>query len=204
MRIACLGWGSLVWKPGILPVREAWRHDGPDLPIDFVREGDNGELDAVISPGAPMTRVLWALVEADSIAAAREFLRLREKIPSSQPRCIGSIPNSRHRYRFAEEISRWARSKTLDGVIWTALPPRFNGENGQCPTIEEAVNHLSNLPADIRSHAELYIRSAPRVVRTEIRCALEKELGWFPNEVAARAVPARQGAPWPDSSRRRI
>ena len=28
MKIACLGWGSLIWKAGALPVASQWHHDG--------------------------------------------------------------------------------------------------------------------------------------------------------------------------------
>ncbi len=202
MKIACLGWGSLIWKPGILPVREGWRHDGPDLPIDFVRVGDGGELDAVISPGARLSRVLWTVVETQSLAAAREFLRLREKIPSSQPKCVGSIPSYGRHYPYEQEIARWARSIGVEGVVWTALPARFKEINGRWPTVEEALIHLRNLPEDVQRHAELYVRSAPQVVRTNIRSALEEEFGWYPNEIAARVMSIRQGAPLPGSSRR--
>jgi hypothetical protein len=44
MRIACVGWGSLVWDPRDLPVKGAWRPDGPRLPIEFARQSDNGRL----------------------------------------------------------------------------------------------------------------------------------------------------------------
>lgn len=205
MRIACLGWGSLIWKPGVLPVAAHWRRDGPDLPIDFARESDGGELATVICSTAPLTRVMWSMMRTDSLAAARELLRQREKIPSSQPRSIGCVtPGAADpQLAYSTTIAAWGRAKGLDAVVWTALPPRFAGENGRIPSIEQALQYLQSLPEDRRRHAELYVRATPRFVATALREALEQELGWLPGPSAAPLLRARQGPPRPGSSRRR-
>lgn len=207
MRIACLGWGSLIWKPGVLPVDAHWRRDGPDLPIDFARESDGGELATVICSTAPMSRVMWSLLRTDSMACARELLRQREKIPSSQPRSIGSVMRgvaADPRLAYAEAIALWARAQGLDGVVWTALPPRFAGENGRIPGVAQALQYLQTLSEDRRRHAELYVRATPRFVATALREALEQQLGWLPDANAAPLLRARQGAPKPGCSRRRL
>lgn len=205
MRIACLGWGSLIWKPGVLPVVEPWRRDGPDLPIDFARESEGGELAAVICETAPMSRVMWALLNVDSIAVARELLRLREKIPSSRPRSVGSYAKgmSVPRLPFAEDIASWACQQQLDGVVWTALPPRSLGMECRVPTLDEALHYFQQLPPAQRQHAELYVRSAPRFIATELRQVLSREWGWLPNRSAAPLLTSRQGPPRPETSRRK-
>lgn len=205
MRIACLGWGSLIWKPGILPLEAGWRRDGPDLPIDFARESDGGELATVICSTAPMTRVMWTIVRTSSITAAREFLRLREQIPSSRPESVGCVFKGTFdpQIPFAEKIDFWAKGQRLDGVVWTALPPRFQGENGRAPSIEEALRYLQDLPIRQRNHAESYVRTTPRFVATALREAICDELGWTPNSKAAELLRYRQGAPCPRTSRRR-
>ncbi|MDU1189996.1 MAG: hypothetical protein E6990_18890 [Enterobacter sp.] len=52
MKIACLGWGSLIWKSGALPVAGEWQTDGPSLPVEFCRVSDGGELATAICMNA--------------------------------------------------------------------------------------------------------------------------------------------------------
>ena len=42
LRIACLGWGSLLWDPRSLPMAGPFRDDGPRLPIEFSRIARDG------------------------------------------------------------------------------------------------------------------------------------------------------------------
>jgi hypothetical protein len=48
MKIAILGWGSLVWDPRALRLTGHWMEGGPALPIEFSRISDNGRLTLVI------------------------------------------------------------------------------------------------------------------------------------------------------------
>jgi hypothetical protein len=60
MKIACLGWGSLVWDPRELPVRGKWFEDGIFLPIEFARQPCDGRLTLVIVPDYEVrARGLW-------------------------------------------------------------------------------------------------------------------------------------------------
>jgi hypothetical protein len=72
MIIACLGWGSLVWNPGDLPISSAWRSDGPTIPVEFTRQSDNGRITLVITDAAPEVAVLWV--------GEREELKRRRRI----------------------------------------------------------------------------------------------------------------------------
>ena len=89
MFIACLGWGSLIWKPDTLPLAGAWFFDGPDMPIEFARVGDGGELSTAICANAPMCKVLWAVLDVETLEEAREALRVREQIPEDRQDGIG-------------------------------------------------------------------------------------------------------------------
>jgi 1-acyl-sn-glycerol-3-phosphate acyltransferase len=50
MRIAVLGWGSLIWSPGNLKIDREWHEDGPFLPIEFARVSQDGRLTLVLFP----------------------------------------------------------------------------------------------------------------------------------------------------------
>src|SRR5205085_4025861 len=90
MKIACLGWGSLVWDPRSLHVRSQWFTDGPLLPIEFARESKDKRITLAITSGSPAVRSLWALSSFDSVDAAKTDLALREDIEENNiPRSIG-------------------------------------------------------------------------------------------------------------------
>ncbi|WP_244555204.1 hypothetical protein [Pantoea eucrina] len=84
MKIACLAWGSLIWKPGELPVAGEWHADGPALPVEFCRIGDGGELATALCMNAAPVNVYWAVLASVSLPEAVAALRLREAIPDER------------------------------------------------------------------------------------------------------------------------
>jgi len=184
MKIACLGWGSLIWKPAELPIASDWFTDGPWLPIEFAREGDSGELATVICPGVAEVQVLWAYIAVDTLDAAREALREREGVPSVQPECIGSWPEG-PRSPFQATLADWARAQGLDALVWTALPPRSRGHNQRKPSAEEALTYLRTLDPKRQAHARDYIQRTPMSIDTEYRRLIEETLNWRPLPEAA-------------------
>jgi len=174
MIIACLGWGSLIWKPGALELASEWFKDGPQLPIEFARVGDSGELATTICANSRLCQVLWAVLQTASLADAYEALRLREQIPEGRDDGIGifkvgGTPNG--------VISEWASTQQVDAVIWTALPPRFEGMEGRIPSLDEAASYLSGLTGPTRDHAFQYISMVPAQVDTSYRREISKRLG---------------------------
>jgi len=44
-KIIVLGWGSLIWDPRELKIKNSeWQKDGPNLPIEFARISQDGRL----------------------------------------------------------------------------------------------------------------------------------------------------------------
>jgi len=177
--IACIGWGSLAWDPKELPVASTWRTDGPLLPVEFARQSNDGRLTLVLTPTAFLAPTLWVPLEVADMNAAVEALRIREGRTRRQwiGRWSGAASEGDS---ITELISEWGQAVGLDGVVWTALPPKFNGEEGRVPTVLEAIDYLDSLKGTTRVWAEEYVRRTPPQVRTRYRITIEERLGWSP------------------------
>ncbi|MSR15642.1 MAG: hypothetical protein EXR86_14015 [Gammaproteobacteria bacterium] len=184
MTIVCLGWGSLIWRQEKLPVIEPWHDDGPKLPVEFARQSQGGQITLVIKDGLPASRVFWAALDVANLNDAREVLRVREKIQASsaeQNVAHWSRNDGSSRRSETGTIEMWAAQKPeIEAVVWTALPPKFDKENGRMPTEQEVVAYLQTLNGQQRDDAEKYVRCAPPRIRTPYRIAIERALDWIP------------------------
>lgn len=183
MKIACLAFGSLLWKPGTLRLASVWMPDGPKLPLEFARVGDHGELAVVLLDGARTCPTWWALLDSRDADEAREALRVREEISPARPEWVGSSPGD-PRTPFSGAIREWRMRRGFDLVVWTALPPRIEGVEGRAPTSEEAVDYLASLGGETLDHAREYIRRVPSAVATPTRELVVERLGWTPIDAA--------------------
>jgi hypothetical protein len=175
VKIACLGWGSLIWKPEALPLASEWHKDGPAFPIELSRVGDGGELATAVCVNAPLTRAFWALLNADTLHHAVAALREREQIPVSRSDGVGvMVFNSTP----AGPLADWAAEKKLDAVIWTALPPRIHGLEGRIPCVKDVLDYLRTLEGEKRQHAQDYLSRVPAEFETPYRQAIRTHLGW--------------------------
>jgi hypothetical protein len=178
MAIACLGWGSLVWDSRNLGVVGDWRFDGPCLPLEFARHSGGDRLTLVLNRKFGSVRALWAILGAVDLERARQQLAAREGLSYlKHPEWIGSWPGDGSQEEITTAVGRWAHANHLDGVVWTALPPKFHGTNEIVPTQEEAVNFLRRLGSE--SDAAEYVRRAPKQIVTPYRRAMERELEWL-------------------------
>jgi len=175
--IACLGWGSLIWDPRNLPIHRYWFDDGPLIPLEFARQSKDDQITLVISPEARPARSLWTLMDSDSLEDAKERLRQRE---GTTMKNIGNWLRKQGPPKEIPNLGKWAVGRNIDSVIWTALPPKFNRQEGRQPSMEEVLMHLRALSGTALDKAEEYIRRAPRQIDTAYRRRIKAELQWLP------------------------
>ncbi len=181
-RIACLGWGSLIWSKGELPTK-GWLADGPLVRVEFLRQSDNGCVTLVLHASAPASRAYWALLDVQTVEDAVEALRMRERIPKTKAGAIGRWCIGEASPSLIVDLETWAKTKQLDAIVWTALPPKFDGSDGRVPSADDVVGYLRGRTGPVRENAEQYVRRAPKQISTPYRQKIEAELGWTPPDV---------------------
>lgn len=175
-KIACLGWGSLVWDKRDLPITGDWMKDGPTVQVEFLRQSGGNRITLVLHESAKSVQSLWALMTSGDINTAVASLQKREGMPTTKkigvwkvgitnPPCIG-------------DLSHWSSLHGIDAVIWTNLPPKFAGEDHRVPNVDEVISHLRSLSGKQREDAEEYVRKAPKQTDTLFRKRIEADLGW--------------------------
>lgn len=174
MRIACLGWGSLVWDPRELPLRSDWHEEGPMVRVEFARQSSDGRLTLVILASAEPVVSLWAEMDADDPERARELLRQREGRPRREH--IGLWRRQDRDPANLSGLAAWANTRHLDAVVWTDLPPKFLDIEGRVPSLEEAVSYLNEAEEPVHAAAIEYIRNAPSQINTRYRKEFTRQI----------------------------
>ncbi len=174
MKIACLGWGSLVWDPRELPIRRTWFVDGPMISVEFARQSDDGRMTLVLTEGAALVRSLWALMDCDNLGVAKAALKQRERTKIEN---IGALEPEIQTSSLIPSWNEWLKTNQLDAVIWTDLKPKFSTKE-MLPTEQQVLDYLDSLRGAKRALAEAYIRKAPAQIDTNYRRAIEAKLGW--------------------------
>ena len=186
MKIAILGWGSLIWddRPEFVNFKsqiEGWKYDGPRLKLEFSRisQSRKGALTLVIDEenGAECT-VQYAMSKRKVPDDAICDLRNREGTVLTH---IGyyfadesrmgepSVPNS---------IKKWIANKEFDVVIWTGLPSNFKDEKGEDFSVDAAKQYLQGMCNEGKAKSAEYIMRAPNFIDTSLRRAMQTE-PWF-------------------------
>ncbi len=175
MPIICIGWGSLVWDPRELPIRGGWHFDGPLVRIEFLRESRDRRITLVLDEQSPACRSCWALMDSLDLESAKFELARREGTKASH---IGSWKTDDPEPLGISGLPAMAKALNLGGAIWTSLGPKFGGEDGIRPTVDQVLSHLNSLDGEPRRNAERYVRNAPKQIDTPYRRKIESHLGW--------------------------
>ena len=179
-RIACIGWGSLIWEPGELPIAGAWQGNGPLLPLEFARESGDGRITLVICDNVAPVTTLWALLGVGELQAAIAALAQREGVTKRIATDIGYVDakSGTSSGALAAPIAEWARGQGLDGVVWTNLPCGFKGRRGEMPSAEQVIGYFNALDREQKERARNYFERAPDQVTTPYRSLIRRQLGW--------------------------
>lgn len=191
MKIAILGWGSLIWDPRKLQLATEWMEGGPILSIEFSRISENGRLTLVIDEkhGADVpTR--YALSSLGDVDEAVTDLQKREGTPNRDRIGFVDIASGRTSERAwtkhpvtCERIRAWAGERKLDSAVWTALEPNFEEKAGKPFSADAVVRYLSHLAEERKALAFAYIQNAPAEITTPARKRVEAKFGLL------RAIP---------------
>ena len=207
--IVCLGWGSLIWDLGGLPVETLeggravppwilspeggdigdWKADGPQIRVEFARQSGKrrDRLTLVLYDAAERQLSLWARMtvetrpEAVRALARREHRGItKEKIDSWSKDNVGRWSEGEADPPAIPGLSVWASGRNVQHIVWTALRPKFYGLP-VAPTEDQAVAFLRQLSEDGNAtEAEKYVRRAPPQIDTAYRRRIIRSLGWTP------------------------
>ncbi len=188
MKIAILGWGSLLWDPHhqFDEQCERWQPDGPSLKLEFSRVSQT------------RSKVLTLVVDAhNGTSCLVAYAISKRKNPDDaicDLRCREGTTIKNIGFYFAdgtrkqsrddeslESIRAWAAKKKIHVVIWTDLESNFQEKSsGRKPfCIESALSHIQALDPEGKAKAAEYVWRAPEFIETPLREALQSQ-PWFP------------------------
>ena len=183
MRIAIIGWGSLIWDPRELPKVGDWQADGPELPIEFSRISLDKRLTLVIDAinGNPV-RTLHVLSPRASLDDAQKDLRKREGTTNDYIGWVNNVKGESSLQAYPEQVNihgivvKWCQEHEYSAAVWTALPSNFKAKVSRDFSVETTMAYLAELPMPELERALEYIRRAPANVDTPVRRRAEM---WF-------------------------
>jgi hypothetical protein len=192
MKIAILGWGSLLWDPRDLKLVAPFELTGPSLPIEFCRVSKNLRLTLIIHEEFGTLCQTYAATSAfTNRAEAMENLRVREGMSSTGDVGFAIVANQERSHtatklhpHATETIADWTANAGYDAAIWTALDSRFEEQATEPFSVNAAMRFLEKLaqhnPESFVGALD-YIRRAPDATQTPVR--------------------DRTAAQWPDEAR---
>ena len=192
MKIAILGWGSLIWDRDTEKGREFDRWScgkwqiakGLELPLEFSRVSVSrmNALTLVIDEKhGTKCRVSYVTSKRKTLNDAICDLRCREGTSFNN---IGYWPTDSGTSKCEatrKSIGAWAKKLSFDAVVWTALKSNFIEKSKTRQkgfTVENAIQHIKNMTREEKVKAAEYIWRAPNEIRTRLRDKLETE-PWF-------------------------
>ncbi len=185
MKIACLGWGSLIWDSRDLLVKGEWQSDGPLVPVEFLRKSSDGRITLVLDASAKPVQSLWCVMGTEDLEIAKWSLGKREYENASQSwidRKIGVWSTGNDSPSLIPTLAEWARSNDVDAVVWTALTCKHPVDENEDfhASVMEVVAYLKDLKNQVKKYedAKEYILKAPAQIDTNYRQTIINKLEW--------------------------
>lgn len=188
MKIAVLGWGSLIESPGALNINldfgdNGWQTDGPELPIEFSRisgvQNDLRYLSLVISPPSDWITTLFAESIYTDLNNAICNLANREGAAFS---AIGYYDFQKVKIHssfisvIAKSLEKWKNIKKYNALIWTDLDSNFKTITKSPFTMENVQSFLNSLTTEELEKSIEYIKTAPAQTKTQYRSIILNHL----------------------------
>ncbi len=188
MKIAILGWGSLIWDEGDLHLENGMQKGGPMFPIEFSRISNSRKraLTLVIDPiNGVEVPTQFAKSKRTDIADAICDLHTREGTSVWRIGYLNLVDGTLRSNVYPDVIHiirKWAIVKNFMAVIWTDLPSNFEEEINKEFSVDNALDYLIDLEEDGTKEAIKYFSKAPQDVKTPLRKAVEGS-NWFKDNV---------------------
>ena len=176
MKIAVVGWGSLIWAPRELAMGGRWRKDGPLLSVECARKSKNGRLTLALHPTSEPQRTYWCLSALANLEAARKNLQTREGAEHLEDMHWATRTEVHDANdSIAGQLRGWlGEHDAVEAVIWTGLPTTFDGD-----IVAKAVAYLTALDPSgtVIGKAREYVTKAPAQIQTPVRRQMQRH-GW--------------------------
>jgi hypothetical protein len=174
MKIAVLGWGSLIWDPKELNILDdKWNENGPILPIEFARVSKDGRLTLVIKPNWTEVKTMYAISSFQDLTQAIENLRNREQTIIDRIGFYNFLTDEKHIREgnnfIIPNLISWQAQNYIDAVIWTDLPPNFQDLLKLHFNLENIEKVLKGLKKEEFEFAKKYINNTPAQITTRFR-----------------------------------
>ncbi|MCK4646975.1 MAG: hypothetical protein KAU46_12045 [Candidatus Aminicenantes bacterium] len=179
MKIAIIGWGSLIWDPRELPREGVWQEDGPIIKIEFSRVSRDCRLTLVVDENNGLkTKTRFAFSPRSDIEDAINDLKIRE---GTVKKWIGyvdikhdqnSLNYHPNQVNIHEDLKNWCRDKSIDAAVWTALLSNFFEETKLKFSVHNALKYIESLSKSANKNALKYIQNASSDILTPLRSKL--------------------------------
>jgi hypothetical protein len=181
MKIAFLGWGSLLRISHALKLVGKWQSDGPLFPLEFAYITKSNVLTLAIHPASSQVQTFWAQSEFEDLEEAKGALGKLSRTELSDISCSSAEENSNKDELAAatyDSLRVWLKQKGLDAVVWIGRKSNFKEATGADFTEESAMDFINMLSKNQRLAAEEHIINYPDQIETTLRQQLRIKFGW--------------------------